>query len=138
MTELNIAKLIEICSETAKEKGFDVTQHQTQLTLIASEVAEALMEIHLDPSNGITYLTAKNIMYNCNELERFRKMNTPEKHEDNSYVVNTENYYEELADIVIRVFSYVGGNGGKELFIEKLIGKIGKNKDRPHKHGKAF
>lgn len=49
---------------------------------------------------------------------------------------DTENFKEELADIVIRVADLAGGLG-VDLEAE-IIKKMAKNKDRPYKHGKAF
>jgi NTP pyrophosphatase (non-canonical NTP hydrolase) len=47
-----------------------------------------------------------------------------------------ENFKEELADIVIRVFDLCGGLGiDLECEIEK---KMEKNRNRPFKHGKEF
>lgn len=49
---------------------------------------------------------------------------------------NRENLAEELADCVIRILDYCGGNN---IDLEKvLIEKIAKNMDRPYKHGKEF
>jgi NTP pyrophosphatase (non-canonical NTP hydrolase) len=49
---------------------------------------------------------------------------------------DSDNFEEELADIVIRVADLAGGLG---IDLEtEIIKKMDKNKDRPYKHGKAF
>jgi NTP pyrophosphatase (non-canonical NTP hydrolase) len=49
---------------------------------------------------------------------------------------DADNFQEELADIVIRIFDLCGGlTIDLEAEIHK---KMEKNKDRPYKHGKAF
>ena len=59
-------------------------------------------------------------------------------HTDSSEIVDLESFLEELADTVIRIFSFVGGNGYSDLFIEELETKMTKNQSRPEKHGKNF
>ena len=47
-----------------------------------------------------------------------------------------ENFKEELADIVIRVFDLAGG---LDIDLEaEILSKMSKNKLRPHLHGKTF
>lgn len=49
---------------------------------------------------------------------------------------DTENFKEELADIVIRVMDLCGG---LKIDLEAEIkAKMEKNKERPYKHGKSF
>jgi NTP pyrophosphatase (non-canonical NTP hydrolase) len=45
-------------------------------------------------------------------------------------------FSEELADVVIRTFSFCHGNNIR--LEDAIIAKHGKNQDRPHKHGKDF
>ena len=134
MTELR--DLIDQCAETTKAKGFDVTQHGTQLALMATEIGEAL-EVLTDTGDATTdYFLHKVIDYS-RVFEQYRKKKT-KLHIDNSAIIDPGAFLEELADIQIRLCSYIGGNGLTDQFMEELQEKIEKNKNRPMKHGKAF
>lgn len=130
-----LCDVISDCAETTKSKGFDVTQHQTQLLLIASEVAEGLSYVTYSGHEMLDYI-CRNISFACREIERMRT--TEEALTDMSIVMDHAALMEELADVVIRVFSYAGGNGWSVDFEKALEAKIEKNKLRPHKHGKGF
>jgi hypothetical protein len=141
---MNLKDLIEQCAETTQAKGFDVAQHGTQLALMATEIAEALELLHTPYSTTITgdKNTDKFIRQLediCSEFERYRALKT-DPHEDHSWVdiENEHPYWEELADIQIRLCSYVGGNGWTEEFLTALQEKMERNKTRPAKHGKGF
>ena len=53
-------------------------------------------------------------------------------------VLEEVHLYEELADIIIRVFSYAGGNGMALQLANSIADKIEKNAARPYLHGKKF
>ena len=127
--------LITTCAETTRSKGFRTDQHATQITLIATEVAEAL-ECVTETGNQHADKTGRLLMTICDDFEEYRKR--AKDYSDNSAVSNQEHLMEELADICIRVFSYVGGNGMTEEFIGEILAKMEKNRHRPHLHAKGF
>lgn len=139
MHSRNIDNLIQTCADITKAKGFDTTQHATQIALIATEVAEALECVSL-PIDQAAEAFCRKIINESSYFECYRKAVRKEAcpYTDDSTVKEPEHLNEELADIVIRVFSYVGGNGQKEGFVQALVAKIEKNKERPMLHGKAF
>lgn len=53
---------------------------------------------------------------------------------------DTENFGEELADVIIRTFDIAEGLAGKMGFdlAEEIEKKMEKNKDRPYRHNKRF
>ena len=114
-----------------------MTQHATTVSQIAIEVAEALELIY--PSGDQTIdVFCENLIKLCNDLESYRKHNKDKPHEDVSTVVDEGFLDEELADICMRVFSYIGGNKRTDQFLAAMVAKIAKNADRPHLHGKSF
>ncbi len=137
---MDIKTLFKECGEITKEHGFDVTQHTTQLLLIASECAEAIectMQANNFQKESDTFKCIRNIFLTpMNWLQDYR--GTSENHIDNSYVVDYESFLEELADIQIRIASFVGGNDFTDDFIKALEAKMEKNKTRPMLHGKSF
>lgn len=130
-----LEELIDRCAETAKAKGFCLSQHATQVCLVATEVAEALDYVTqatpLETRIFITELRRISV-----EFEGFRQ--SAESYGDFSEVVNREKLMVELADVCIRVFSYVGGNGWRDYFVGALLGKMAVNRHRSLLHGKAF
>ncbi|KAA0888723.1 hypothetical protein [Oryzomonas rubra] len=138
---MDLRDTITECAEITKAHGFATDQHATQLALIVTEVAEAMECVNLlNPADSIS----ESVMLDfCNGIlaksygfEAFRK--SAKHHEDNSIVVDQDHLNEELADIVIRVCSYVGGNGQTDAFLQALAAKIEKNRNRPYLHGKGF
>lgn len=132
---MNLRDLIEQCAETTKAKGFDVTQHGTQLVLMATEIGEALEHVTATYDNKTDDFIAK-LANECHKFEEYRCIAL--ENYDESLIMDDSFFLEELADIQIRLCSYVGGNGFTEQFMEALQAKIEKNKNRPMKHGKAF
>lgn len=135
----NINQIIATCAATTKAKGFDTSQHATQIALIATEVVEAL-ECVGDTNDTGTRDFIRDLTTICENYELYRKaIRKPDRpYTDNSTLREPEHLNEELADIVIRVFSYVGGNDQGEAFVQALQTKMGVNMNRPQLHGKAF
>jgi NTP pyrophosphatase (non-canonical NTP hydrolase) len=135
----DIRNLIQTCANTTKRKGFDTSQHATQIALIATEVGEALECVSF-PVNQATEDFCRNIIDQSAYFESYRKAirRDAAPYTDNSTIFDQNHLNEELADIVIRVFSYVGGNDQTGPFVQALVDKIETNKGRPELHGKAF
>lgn len=134
---MKLIEAINQCAETTKSKGFRTNQHATQIALVATEVAEAL-ECTTPSGNPVVDAFTKTLINNCNVFEAHRKATKGQPHIDESTVTDLPHLLEEKADQVIRVFSYVGGNGWGEQFVEALINKMQVNAGRPALHGKAF
>lgn len=134
---MTLQQIITECAAITKSKGFDVSQHATQTALIATEVAEALESIALsghDSPELEEYVAS--LKYTSEVFEQYRKSGA--YHADLSEIIDPENHTEELADICIRVFSYIGGNDQTEKFLQVMQQKIEKNRNRPVRHGKGF
>lgn len=114
-----INDLAEDISDLAEQKGFwdaeafsDIALIPTKLALVGSEVAEAL-DVHRKEYDDDTESLTSNM--------------TPMQEDD---------FTEELADVVIRVFDVCGYY---DLDIgTAIIDKIEKNRLRPHKHSKRY
>ena len=128
-----IEGLFAECAEITRSKGFDVTQHATHIMLIATECAEALECV--DGTCSSNSFRAELLEW-ARLLEHYRKI-TP-YYTDASVVGGKMHLLEELADVQIRLASYVGGNGWTAEFLAALSAKVEKNRHRPHKHGKGF
>lgn len=133
--ESAIWALAERCGAIATAKGFNVSQHASQIGLIATEVGEALEHVSAS-GNPATDNYNEHIAQMSLTYERFRRETTG--HRDVSVVINEGELYEELADIVIRVMSYAGGNGKADVLAEAIMAKVKKNMSRPERHGKGF
>ncbi len=134
---LHIANLIDGCAATTKSKGFDVTQVGTQVALFVTEIAEALE--HVTPTgDGMTDAFIQMVRRASDNYEEYRKHSKNLAHGDASAIRDQEHFLEELSDITIRIFSFVGGNDLKAPFIVELTSKMQYNATRPEKHGKAF
>lgn len=135
---MNILQLIEQSTLNALDHGFDVTQHETQLLLVGTEIAEALE--HVEPGNNETIALIRKVFEEAmRQLEEYRKQT--QDYTDTSDIPTAQNraeYVEELADIIIRVCSYAGGNGMALDLAIQLEEKTHKNKARPYRHGKGF
>ncbi|MBZ4662791.1 MAG: MazG nucleotide pyrophosphohydrolase domain protein [Caloramator sp.] len=110
---MKINDLCKVCYENAESKGFwedikEIYLEGMPARHFNNAIAARLALIHSEVSEA---------------LEAIRKG-------------DKENFKEELADIVIRVFDLCGGLSiDLEHEIEK---KMEKNKQRPYKHGKEF
>jgi NTP pyrophosphatase (non-canonical NTP hydrolase) len=126
-----IGNLQKECYRIATEKGFILTDHVKQLLLIGTEVAEALDYIFVHDFEDLDVLEDFTKMMKV--FNRNRKLRNLE---EKSHIFNKDEIAEELADIVIRVMSYSGGNN---IDLEKaILSKIEKNKGRERLHGAAF
>lgn len=148
---MTLYDLIEKATITARDKGFNLQQHETQLLMVASEIREALH--HVTPGTDETVRQIRNsFVGDMARLELYRShvaaMDTeyedtseiPEIHKNGraEYVEELAEYVEELADAIIRVCSYAGGNGMTIELIRTIKDKLEKNATRPVRHGKGF
>lgn len=131
----DLSQIIDTCAETTRSKGFKVDQHATQITLVATEVAEAL-ECVSESGDRHTDRVIRTLKTICDDFEAYRK--NAKDYKDNSRILDEDHLLEELSDKCIRVFSYVGGNDLKDRFLVKLTEKMRRNQSRPHLHGKGF
>lgn len=128
---MNVKELIYQCHKITTEKGFNVNAHALQLLLIGTEIGEALecLEGEVDNKLG-SFITG--YIYVMKAIEKERKENNLE---DSSTIKDEEHLIEEVCDILIRCFSYLG-----QFDVDKvnkiLNNKIEFNSTRPHKHGK--
>jgi hypothetical protein len=128
--------MVGICGGITKEHGFDVSQYATQVLLIATEVDEALEHVGPSGNKNIGAFRA-DLRIRTRDFEDYRN-GTKVDHSDNSRITNQQEFLEELSDICIRVFSFVGGNDFTDEFLATFAAKVKKNADRPHKHGKKM
>ena len=135
---MTLLQLIEQSTFNALDHGFDVTQHETQLLLVGTEIAEALE--HVEPGSNERVQDIRTIFEMAMaSLETYRKQ--AKDYTDTSAMPTAQNrakYVEELADTIIRVCSYAGGNGMAIDLALMLEEKTNKNKTRPYRHGKGF
>jgi hypothetical protein len=132
----SLGEYIETCTEITTSKGFDVSQHGLQSLLIIDEVVEA-QEHLVTEVFSLPDKLMKGVSMVTDALRAARKASPV----DDKTTISDENldkYIEEYADIIIRVFSYIGGNGWKDKFLTSLDAKIETNKNRPPKHNKEF
>jgi NTP pyrophosphatase (non-canonical NTP hydrolase) len=105
------------------------------VSLIATEVAEALE--HVTPASEYEMRLFQGcIIHQATRVKQFQR--TAVMYADDSVVKDTDALLEELADTVIRVLSYVGGNGWAQEFDEILRWKMEVNASRDRLHGKGF
>lgn len=133
-SNMEIQELFKTCSEITKSKGFDVSRHCSQLLLMASEIAEALEEV--SPAMGKVEKFKRGFSFLMNDFENFRQNSKDAI--DHSDICNPEHYLEEIADLQIRIASYIGGLNLTDDFIDALTKKIEVNRNRPMLHGKGF
>lgn len=134
---MKLKELYETCGKITSSKGFQLEAHATQICLIATEVAEALEHINISSCGYETKMFIETLRTISNVYEKYRKDETI-SHEDNSNLENLNEFLEEMADIQIRIASYISGNNFYDKFEEILKTKIEKNKNRPYLHGKKF
>lgn len=131
-----LQQIITTCAEATQAKGFDLTQHATTIGLIATEVTEAIrcLNIPVDSAAVPLHTYLMRLQGATGYMESYRKVAAD--HFDNTTIADQEHLLEELADICIRVFSYVGGNHMTAQFIAALLDKVQVGTTRPPLHGK--
>jgi NTP pyrophosphatase (non-canonical NTP hydrolase) len=127
--------LAQDAARIGSAKGFDHSMHRTQITLVATEIAEALEHVSASKSYGVDLASVKLVQC-MEELRQYQRDATD--HRDQSRIGNRAKMIEELADVVLRVLTYVGGNGWSQEFAAALLDKNDANRDRPRLHAKAF
>lgn len=116
---VNIRELVEITHSNAKEKGF----WDDWDSISWEDGLPTTLDIDELYNNAIATRLMLIVSEVSEALEALRKD-------------DTDNFAEELADVVIRVCDLVGG---LEIDLEKeILNKIERNKSREYKHGKKF
>ena len=130
---------VEVCGKITEEKGFDVSKTPEQTLLMVTELGEALEDIDLAENYGEDEVKMEKMLESViaisNEIERIRSNTETDLDFE---IEDLDHYIEELADVVIRIFSYVYGNDLNKLFIKILKEKIKTNADRDYLHGKKM
>ena len=124
---MHMRDYIRQCGEITLLKGFKPhLQPGLQVLLIASEVSEAIEEMCIRLDNE--------------EIDSIEKIRREKKIEDKSFITeeNIPAWLEELADVVIRVFSLVHAFDFNEYFLRIFEEKMQKNRGRQMLHGKRF
>jgi hypothetical protein len=116
-------------------KGFDQSMHRTQITLVATEIVEALEHVSASKSYGVDLASVKLVQC-MEELRQYQRDVTD--HSDQSRIGNRAKMLEELADVVVRVVTEGGGSSWSHEVAAALMDKNDANRDRPIRHGKAF
>ena len=131
---MEMQKIIDKCGKITKSKGFDSKQYLKQILLIADECIEATDHIAIGSGTHSALLELYyNVYANFKIYKNYRKnMELPEE----TNILNREKLAEELADIVIRVFSFCSLN---DIDLENaIIEKMKVNQLRPALHGQKF
>ena len=103
---MNLKALYKACGDITTSKGFNTSQHATQICLIATEIAEALEHVSTASCGYETKMFIETLRTISDVYEKYRKDETI-SHEDNSNLENLNDFLEEIADIQIRIASYV-------------------------------
>lgn len=129
---MELEQIIDNCAATTLSKGFNVKNYPAQLLLMATEVGEALENVW-PKDDELVGLCAQLVLFS-QKVERLRKQR--EWSDEWEWAKRDENLLEELADIQIRLASFIGGNDMTDDFMKALVEKMKVNRDRPHLHGK--
>jgi hypothetical protein len=124
-------QLLAQCAKTTLEHGFDTSNIPAQLLLIVTEIGEALENVV--PRNRTLNEFCREVIDVSNDIEHVRK---EEGFSLDFSLAKNNNLIEELCDVQIRLFSFIGGNGYEEEFKKMLKFKMEYNEKRPHMHGK--
>ena len=137
---MELRKLFADCAETTVNKGFNVANYVAQLLLMGTEISEALEDlIAKDDQLHLLQRQFVSMMDTVEHLRRHTKWDADWEWDDSLYVDPhgvKANFLEELADLQIRLASFVGGNNITDEFIRALEKKMEVNKGRPYLHGK--
>lgn len=129
---LDLKKFIEDVHSNAVNKGFWDDKNKTFgdiISLMHSELSEALEFKRI--SNSPAFKEVDVMFHYSNKNGEVSKI-------PNGDIEKPDGILAELADVVIRIFDYVGHEGKVEEFIEILKLKHEYNTGRPYMHGKTF
>ena len=119
--------------EITKSKGFNLNDDILQILLIATEIEEALQNYSNIKLSSRKFRTIYNsFVKKMQELEEERKTTGLSS---SFYLKNENNLGEELADFIIRVFSFAENKGIN--IKEEIEAKLKVNKERPYLHNKS-
>jgi hypothetical protein len=130
-----IDSLIKRSADITISKGFNTRDYIKQLLLVANEVWESLDYVMWDPEyvDPVLQDILKGFCENQLYLKKMRKQKEMTEH---SEIRNKAEFVEELADVVIRVFSLCGANNWD--LKSAIIQKLDKNEKREFLHGNKF
>lgn len=129
---LDLKKFIEDVHSNAVSKGFWDDENKTFgdiISLMHSELSEALE--FKRTSNSPVFKDVDIMFHYSNKNGEVSKIPKGD-------IEKPDGILAELADVVIRVFDYVGHEGKAEEFVEIMKLKHEYNTRRPYKHGKTF
>lgn len=134
--------LVNINYSISKEHGFfeKPTGITTQLLLLGTEIDEALRSVDTECDVIIDDIRC-DFLDAMQNLEDYRRI-AETVEDDKTKVKDVDNFEEELADILIRMFSMIGWlQKGLDLNMDvvgRVFRKMRKNQQRPFKHNKNF
>jgi hypothetical protein len=125
-------ELTATCAEITRSKGFNTSNYPAQLLLMVTELGEALENFWTIDDPTLQHLVAVVTQVSATiEAERHQRCWAA------GYTLKTDhNLLEELADLEIRLRSFIGANGLTDAYQAALERKIETNRARPHLHGK--
>lgn len=124
---MKIQDIILSCSESSRKKGFNSSIHMTQVCHIVTGMSEAME--YLTPSGNKETERLKQILIDeCKRYAFYQRK--AENHSDISTVCFQDLFLEELAEVVIKISSYVGGNDWSDEFCDILKAKMDKTNGR--------
>lgn len=133
---MKLVELTDVAGRMAKDKGFDLSMHATMIAGMATEAAEVLE--HITPSgNWVTDEFIAALTTSSAKFETYRKYGAVD-YQDSSVLLNETAVLSELADQLLRICSYVGGNGWSDKFQDIVLETLSANHARPPRHGKFF
>jgi NTP pyrophosphatase (non-canonical NTP hydrolase) len=137
----SLEEFISANAEITASKGFNTSDHFTQLLLFASEIQEAMEHCQatgLGTTSNRAYMGLWDNFYES--MDTFRAMRKTVPCSCSVDIVDENKYLEEIADIFIRLMSYSAQfkdeNGYRIISI--IQEKMQKNANREVLHGNKF
>lgn len=132
---MDFPELARASALTTRAKGFDLSAHATLVAMIAVEAAEALEHV-TSPADQVMARFIRRLRMEADVLQGYRWL--IRDYRDGSRVAGEEDLLGELADVVLRVATYVGAHGLEERFWQMVVAKAEYNRGRPWRHDRGF